>query len=660
MNKMIFEPIEIAGMKLKNRLGFPPFLNMPANKDCTINDQTVRWFEDRARGGAGLVMTGTLLAGPEPDYALLEMLQMTRVGLFDDRFIDGLARIAKAVHAHGAKFGVQLEAFGGPLATYCPSPPPYPDAENETNDIIQILQNFTIPVTELTLDQLELAKKYFADAAARARRAGADCVELHCAHGGATLNCSFISPYYNRRTDRYGGSWESRLRLSCETIREMRKAVGEGFPILARIDSDQLVGEKGITLQDTIKYVVPALEEAGVDCLDVSQGDILRSMQGITIPMYYPGACFMDMTAAVKKATRLPVIGVGNIRDIDMANRLLEEGKADIIYMGRQLTSDPDTPKKYLEGKADEIRKCIACNLECGPCVVNYEIHREHIPLTGAPQAKKVLVIGGGVGGMEAARVASLRGHRVTLLEKSARLGGMVATLAKTPMTTEFGNLVEYLSIQMKKRNVDVRMGKEAGVAEVEALKPDAVIIATGSTMQIPEEAKGKPGVMDHMEALEHMDKIGRKVVIWGLVAADFAISLAREGKDVVLMGRGGAETLAKYYPDPRKMYILRQLTDIKWPRVTPEGQRLSNPEVLYHITVESIADREIKTVNKEGVKRTIPYDTLIISRERKPNNELYEKLQGRVAEVYKIGDCAAIAEIREAITSATEVARKI
>jgi 2,4-dienoyl-CoA reductase-like NADH-dependent reductase (Old Yellow Enzyme family)/thioredoxin reductase len=657
---MLFEPIEIAGMRLKNRLGFPPFLNMPANKDCTINEQTIRWFEDRAKGGAGLVMTGTLLAGPEPDYAILEMLQMTRVGLFDDKFIDGIARIAEAVHAHGAKFGVQLEAFGGPLATYGPSLPPYPDAENATDDFLQILQNFSFPVTELTIDQLELAKQYFAAAAARAKKAGADCVELHCAHGGATLNCSFISPYYNRRTDRYGGSWENRLRLSCETVREMRKAVGDGFPILARIDSDQLVGERGITLQDTIKYVVPALEKAGVDCLDVTQGDILRSMQGILIPMYYPRACFMDMTAAVKKATRLPVIGVGRIVEIDMANRLLEEGKADIIYMGRQLTADPDTPKKYLEGKADEIRTCIACNMECGPCVVNYEIHREHIPLTGAPKAKKVLVIGGGVGGMEAARIASLRGHRVTLLEKSAKLGGMVATLARTPMTAEFGNLTKYLVTQMEKRNVDVRTGQEAGVAEVEALKPDVVLLAAGSAMQIPEKAKGKPGVMDHMEALDNMDKIGQKVVVWGLVAADFAISLARAGKDVVLMGRGGVETLAKYYPDPRKLYILRQLTDINWPRATPEGQRVSNPEVLYYITVESIANREIKTVNNEGIKRTIPYDTLIISRERTPNNDLYEKLQGKVAEVYKIGDCAAISEIREAILSANEVARKI
>jgi len=660
MTKKIFEPFEINGMVLKNRLGFPPLLNMPSNNDCTINDQTIRWFEDRAKGGAGLVMTGAVVAGPEPDFAMLEMLGMTRVGLYDDKFIDGFSRIADAVHVYGAKFGVQLEAVGGVMSGRGPSVSPYPDAEDATDDYFKIIYSFDVPVTEITIEEIEEAKQYFVAAAIRAKKAGADCVELHCAHGGATLNCSFISPYYNKRTDQYGGSWENRLRLSTEIIQEMRRAVGDNYPILVRISSDQLVGEKGITLQDTLKYVVPAMERAGVDCIDVTQGDMIRSTQGILIPMYYPWVGFMDMTAAVKKATRLPVIGVGRIIEIDMANRFLEEGKADLIYMGRQLTSDPDTPKKYLEGRADEIRHCIGCNVACGPCPINYEIHQAHIPLTRAETVKRVLVIGGGVGGMEAARIASLRGHQVALMEKAPALGGMVAALAKTPMTSEFGNIVEYLSIQMEKQNVDVRMNTEATLDEVEKLNPDAVILAAGSTMLIPEEARGKPGVMDHIDALGRMDEIGQKVVIWGLVAADFAISLAREGKDVVMIGRGGVETLAKWYSDSRKLYILKQLTDVRLPRVTPEGERLSNPEILYHITVKDISNNEVRTVNHEGVGRVLPYDTLIISRERKGSDELYESLQRKVSEVYKVGDCAQIAQIQEAIFSANEIARKI
>ena len=201
MGMKIFEPITINGMTLKNRLGFPPFLNMPANEDCSINDQTIRWFEDRAKGGAGLVMTGAVLAGPEPDYNMLKLLGMTRVGLYDDRFIEGFSKMADVVHAHGAKFGVQLEGLGGVMGGNGPSLPPYPDPENPTSEMLKIHMDFEMPVAEVTIEQIEAVKTYFADAAARVKAAGCDCVQLHCAHGGATLNCSFISPYYNRRTD---------------------------------------------------------------------------------------------------------------------------------------------------------------------------------------------------------------------------------------------------------------------------------------------------------------------------------------------------------------------------------------------------------------------------------------------------------------------------
>jgi 2,4-dienoyl-CoA reductase-like NADH-dependent reductase (Old Yellow Enzyme family)/thioredoxin reductase len=660
MTKKIFEPITINGMTIKNRLGFAPFLNMPANEDCTINDRTVRWFEDRARGGVGLVMTGAAVAGPEPDFAMLKAFNMTRVGLYDDRFIDGFARMADAVHKHGGKFGVQLESTKSVLFGKGPSQPPYPDSETATDDMLKVFRGLELPITEVTVEEIEESIEFFAAAALRAKQAGCDCVELHCAHGGATYNCSFISPYYNHRTDKYGGSWENRLRLSTEIIQAMRKAVGPDFPILARIDSDQMVGPKGITLKDTIEHVVPALEKAGVDCLDVSQGDILRSHSGIIIPMYYPRGCFMDWTAQVKQAATVPIIGVGRILEIDEANRYVEEGKADIIYMARQFTSDPETPNKYLAGKADEIRLCIACNAGCGPCPINYEIHQDHIPLTPAETPKTVLVIGGGVGGMEAARIAAERGHKVTLMEKESKLGGMVATLALTPKMNEFGNIVDYLTTQMEKRGVDVKMNHEATANDVEKQKPDVVILAAGSSLLIPTEAQGKPNVMDHMEALKNLDKIGQKVVIWGLVAADFAIALAEKGKEVVLMGRGGIDTLAKDYPVGRKWYVFKKITDVNFPRATPEGARMSNPEVIYFITVEDISNGEIKTVNNEGVKRILPYDTLIISREREANDSLFDQFQGKAPEVYKIGDCASVAEIKDAIWGANEIVRKI
>ena len=661
MAKKIFEPIEIKGMKLKNRIGLPSLLNMPGGPDGSPTDLTVRWFEERAKGGAGLIMTGAVVAGI-PTQARLAM-NMQFIGLFDDKLIPAFAKIAQAVHRHGAKLGVQLTGIGGPMSGRGPSLPPYPDERHPTDELFFVINNIRIPITEITVEELEQVERDIAAAAARAKEAGVDCVELHCAHGGATLHNSFISPYYNRRTDKYGGSWENRMRLPVETIQKMRKAVGKDYPILARISSSQRVGDAGVTLQDTIKHVVPALEKAGVDLLDVSQGDMIRSSEGITIPLYYPRGCYMDLTAEVKKNTRLPVIGVGRIVDIDMADRFIEEGKADIIFMGRQLTADPETPKKYFEGRPEDIRLCIGCLAGCGrPCPINYDIQDEPIPMTPAKKKKKVLVIGGGVGGREAARIATLRGHKVTLMEKEPELGGMVAALALTPMTAEFRNIVDYLGTQMRKLGVDVRICKEATVADIEELKPDVVILAAGSSMLIPEEAEGKPGVMGHIEAVKNWRAIGQRVVIWGLVAAELAISLAEQGRDVVMIGRGGEDTLARDYAAVRRWYIFRKITDVNVPRALPEAQRLKNLRVIYYVDVEDISSGEIK-INiggNVGRKEVLPYDTLIISRERGPNDSLFNELQGKAPEVYKIGDCSEVGDIKTAVWGANEVARKI
>jgi 2,4-dienoyl-CoA reductase-like NADH-dependent reductase (Old Yellow Enzyme family)/thioredoxin reductase len=651
-------------MWLKNRIGLPPLLNMPGEEDNSINDLTIRWFEARAKGGAGLIMTGSVMA-QAPRIRVppqLRLVPSAGIGLYDDKFIPGFAKLAKVIHSYGARLGVQVGIIGGPMGGRGPSPPPYPDERHATDEFFFVTQGRRVPVTEVNIEEIEQSQRDVAAAAARAKAAGVDLVELHCAHGGATGGCSFISPYYNRRADKYGGSWENRLRFPSETIQKIRETVGNDFPIFVRISGDQLIGEKGITIEDTCKYVVPLLERAGVDCIDVSQGDMIRAGEGITIPLYYPRGCFIHLAAAVKKVTKLPVIGVGRIVSIDMAERFLQEEKADIIYMGRQLTADPDTPKKYFEGHKDEIRTCIGCLAGCGrPCPINYDIQDEPIPLTPAEKPKKVLVIGGGVGGMEAARVATLRGHEVTLMEKDSQLGGMVAALAQTRLTAEFGNFVDYLSTQMRKLKVDVRVCKEATAADVEQLKPDVVVVAAGSSMVIPDVAKGKPRVMHHIEALKRKNDIGQRVVIWGLVAAELAISLAEEGKDVVIIGRGGEDTLARDYPNQgRRWFILRKLTDINVPRETPPSARVCNPQVLFYVDVEEVTPEGVRIVNKDGARQVLPYDTLIISRERAVNDSLFSQLQGKAPEVYKIGDCAEVGDIKTAVWTANEVARKI
>ena len=650
MAQKLLEPIEIRGMKLKNRLGFAPFLNMPRDMtDGSINDLTTRWFEERAKGGVGLINTGAFLP------------TMVSSPAAQERF----GRLAEVMHSYDVKIGVQI-VVGGPMSAQGPSPSPYPDETHPKYGQFDLMRGSIIPVVEVPIERLEQYEEEFAAGAAGLKAAGIDCVLLHCAHGGATLCCSFISPFYNRRTDKYGGNWENRLRFPVETVQKMRKAVGDDYPILVRIDADELLGKRGITLDDATKYIVPALEKAGVDCFDISQGSILHSPQGINIPLYYPRGCFIHNAAAVKQVTKLPVIGVGNIFDLDMAERFLQEGKADIIYMGRQVTADPETPKKYFEGRSEDIRKCIGCQGGCGrPCTVNYDIQDNPIPLTKAEKTKKVLVIGGGVGGMETARIAALRSHKVTLIEKDSELGGMVATLARNPLVAEFRNIVDYLTTQMRKLDVDVRVCKEATVANIEELKPDVVILATGSSAVMPEIARGKLGVMTHSEALNNKRAIGQKVIVWGFFGAELAIALAEEGKDVVLMGKAGEGSIGSDIASTRRFWLLRKLTDLNLVRESPEAKKLSNPKVLYNVEVEDITTEGIKVQvgDNAGRQRLIPYDTLIVSQrfgERKTNDSLFDELQGKVAEVHKIGDCAQVRGIREAIFGANEVARKI
>jgi len=664
----IFEPIEIKGMKVKNRIGMAPFANMPRGEDGSVNELTIRWFEERAKGGTGLIVAAPI------SISTLAMNPATRertirsVGtpFYDERHLVGYEKLAEVMHSYNVKIGPQIVG-GGPMAGgQGPSPTPYPDEKHVKDDIFDV-QLMRMPAKELSVEEIEQHVHDFGIVAAKMKAAGMDFVEIHCTHGAASLLSSFVSPFYNRRTDKYGGDWEGRLRFPIEVIKEIRKAVGEDYPILIRISADNLLGERGVTIEDTTNIIVPAFEKAGVDCIDASMGSYSHSTEGIIIPMYYPRGHFIYCSAAVKQVTKLPVIGVGRIVDMEMAERFIEEGKADIIHMGRQTTADPETPKKYFEGRPEDIRKCIGCVNQtpeggiCGrPCAINYDIQDEPIPLTPAEKPKKVLVIGSGVGGMEAARIAALRGHKVTLMEKDSELGGMVAALALTKLTSEFRNIVDYLATQMRKLKVDVRVCKEATVADVEELKPDVVILAAGSSMVIPEVAQGKPGVMNHIEACRRQREIGQKVVIWGLVATELAISLAEEGKDVIMIGRGGEDTLARDAPWARRYWLLRRLTDVNTVRETPETTRLTNPEILYYVDVEDITPEGIKIATKDGDKKIFPYDTLIISRERAANDSLFEELQGKAPEVYKIGDCSQVADIHKAIWDANEVARKI
>jgi NADPH-dependent 2,4-dienoyl-CoA reductase/sulfur reductase-like enzyme len=475
-----------------------------------------------------------------------------------------------------------------------------------------------------------------------------------------------MSPFTNTRTDKYGGSWENRLRFPAETIQAIRQAVGQDYPIFIRVSADELFGSEGVTLEDTVKYTVPMMEEAGVDCIDVTMGAQLHNPNNIP-SLYVPRGHYMYLPAAVKKAARVPVIGVGRILEMEMAEKYLEQGLADLIFIGRQLVADPETPKKYFEGRSRDIRKCIGDLPLFGNCDRGCTVNPTP-PLMGntddqvpAETPKKVLVVGGGVAGMEAARIAALRGHSVTLVEKEAKLGGIVDLLSRNPLNSEFGNLVDFLSGQMARLGVDVRVCRRATIDDAKEMKPDAVIIAVGATMSLPEEAAGKFNVITHTEALAQPDKVGQRVVLQGLgYGCELAIALAEGGKDVTLFGKG--TEIAANVSVLRRFFILKRLTDINVCRGDGDIPMTdpANPKLLTGRKLKEITASDVVVEDEKGTAEHLPYDTFIVSMGRRSNDDLSEGLKEIVKEVHVIGDAGRIGEILDAMMAANDVARKI
>ncbi len=649
----LFQPITINKMVVKNRICQAAILSAPGITDKqAITPETIEWYECRARGGAGLIITGALM----PAQVSIPSIR------------DGLPLLAEAIHKHDSRIIVQVVMFGS-MWNIGPSAPPFPNEQDQKQSMAEAMappsqSGGEAPAFhELGIPEIHAIQDQFAECARVLKESGIDGVQLHCTHGAASLMCCFISPYYNKRTDEYGGSWENRLRNPVETVKKMRAAVGDDYPVLARINGDELLGEQGITPDGARDYIAPAMEQAGVDALDVSQGSIMHSPQGILVPMYYEQGHFLDMVSTVKQGTSLPVFGAGRFTDLDFCEQALQKGQLDIINFGRQLIADPETPNKYLAGKQDEIRPCIACTEGCGmPCSVNYDIGPGRMPLLPAGSDKTIVVIGSGVGGLEAARVAATRGYSVTLVEKRDRLGGLVGTFKDEPTCHELSLFSDYLIREVKRLGVDIKLGFTATVENITAFNPDVVIIAAGAVQDIPEKLHNNPKVHDVLEAIENRGQLGDKVVIWGLsYGAETAVSLADEGKEVTLVGNGNHLSLLGFAASARRWWLAKKLSsEIDPVRAGEESQVMDNVNVMFNTTIGDVGENTLEAVGKDGSKTTIEYDNLIVARARKRNMSLMEQLEGKVPAVHPIGDYAQVNIIEKAVLRANEVVRSI
>jgi 2,4-dienoyl-CoA reductase-like NADH-dependent reductase (Old Yellow Enzyme family)/thioredoxin reductase len=665
---MLQLPIEIKGKPVRNRIAYAPMVSMMAENGM-VTEKTLKWYEGRIQGDVGLCMVeGTNVS---PDQFLDFMPQ---VALHDDKFVESHKSLVDLIHSYDCHASIQL-AHGGMMAVtirmffqdFMPQLPTAPHfAEKPWMPVsgLDLLKDPNYQGEAMSTEKVRETVMEFASSARRAKEAGYDSVEIHGAHG--VLIGNFLSPFYNLRTDRYGGSLERRMRFCLEIVEESREAVGKDFPLLIRLSVDEMLGDLGNSVDDYITFIVPRLVEAGVDCFDVSMGSVQHVPDGMFPSVYYRRGYFMYLARLVKKIVPVPVIGVGRINDMQQAEYHLRQGDCDIVYMGRQLFADSDAPRKFFEGRAEETRRCIGClqtngATVCIPCTVNPELDNVYAAeLTPAEAKKRVVIAGAGPAGMEAARIAAERGHEVIVLERREFTGGTVRILGNNTLMHEFKNLNDYHSHELKRLGVDVRTGVEATAEGIAALKPDLALVACGAQMSIPEAARDKPFVLTHVDALENKFKIGRRAMVYGLgYGAELAIALQQEGHEVTLAGK--ADTVATNLSSAiRRQYLMRKLD----PDVDLAEKDILNIRLLKRSQLVAVDDDgwlTLKRKTEDGEEECkIQVDTLIISMGRKSNNALVAELEQKGIETIAIGDAKNVREIHGTLADATQVARGI
>lgn len=655
----ISDPIIIRGMEVKNRFGFAPCLTSSSDAMGRPTQRTFNAYEVKARGGVGLITyEGT---GVEPRSIGGAGSNIGRV-----KNIPEYRKMTDMIHEYGVKCGVQLAeggiitfAFAKAMNLYIqPFAPSKVDLYDATSAYKLLVPNWkeqiekdNAEVKVMSVEDIHRVQDMFAAAAKNAIEAGFDFIEIHSAHG--TLYHTFLSPFFNKRTDEYGGSYENRCRNVLETVGKIRKNIGDKYPIFVRISADELLDDPETNhIKDTIE-ISKILEKGGVDCIDVTQGVIYRTPYGITIPTYIDHGGFIHYAEAIKKNVNIPVIGVGRINDPKMADDFIRQGKADIIYLARQLICDPETPNKYFENRYDDIMKCIGCLVGCGSvCVLDAYSGQNYEELTPSSDLKKIVVLGAGIAGMEAARVAKLRGHEVEIYEKTDKIGGLMPLLAKEYKKDDFIFISNYLKTQLKKLRVPIHLNKDLTKEEVGSLNPDILVLAAGSEPTIPVNLKGKSNVLNQDEAILKSKQIGKNIVIWGLNGywhggAETILTFIEEGYNVKAF-MGPEPVIAQILPGGRRLWILEYLRDKKIPIYT-------NAKLL------DVTESGVKFLDKDQKEVFIEADSFIYCGARiSKGKKLQEKFEGVAPRIELIGDCKSPRDIQSAMTDAEKFAREL
>jgi len=650
--RALFTPIQLGRLTLKNRIYSSGHAEAMAEQGRPT-ERLRRYHEAKARGGCAL----TIFGGSSSVHPTSPAAAWKQIANHDDAVIPGYRAIAEAVHQHGCLVFTQLTHLGRRAQSD-------PDARGALLAPSQIPERVHREVPhELEAEQIAELVRAFGDAARRCRDAGLDGIELSMAHNH--LIDQFWSPRFNERLDEYGGSLDNRLRFGLEVLTEIRRQVGRDFVVGARISGDELT-PGGLTAQDMATIARRLAGSGMVDFLSIIGGGAhTYSLQAAAVPnMSYAPAVFLPLAAAIKEAAPgMVILHASRIVDPVQADGIVAAGQIDVVGMTRALIADPDLPRKAREGKLDDIRACVGANEGCidriyqgkpVTCVQNPATGREAElgEMQRAATARTVVVVGGGVAGLEAARTAALRGHRVLLLEKSAELGGQVLLASRAAARAEYAGIVRYLAGQIRKLGVKVRLGVEATAAMVLEEHPDAVIIATGSHPFVPPVPgiDGKHVVTDR-DVLSGEAKLGTNVVVIDDVHTEQALSTA----ELLLDQARRVEVISPLF------YVGQ---DIGVTSIAPLYARLYAKGVVLTPCTElrAVEGSTVIVANVfSGAERRIEgVDSVVLATGSRSTDSLYRALKDRVPVLHAAGDCVAPRGVHQAILDGTRVARAI
>lgn len=638
--KAMFQPIEIGNMTVKNRFVVPPMGNNFANTDGTMSEQSAAYYAERAKGGFGLITIEATVVHPDAKGG------PRKPCLYDDSMIESFQKVIEACHREGAKVSIQLQNAG-----------PEGNAKNAGAPIKAASSICTqcgrdIPQT-LTTEEIYHLVDGYADAAERAWKAGADAVEVHMAHG--YLVNSFLSPRTNKRVDEFGGCFENRMRFPRLIIEKIRERVGDRIAVLARINSsDEILG--GNDVHDSAA-IAACLEDYGVDALHVSRSVHIRD-EYMWAPTAVHGGFSADLVTEIKRAVTIPVITVGRFTEPQYAELLVREGRTDLVAFGRQSLADPEMPKKALEGRLEDMIPCIACLQGCVPsmyqgkplcCLTNPFLGHESEQWKMAETSKKVMVIGGGVGGLCAAFVAAERGHSVTLYEAGHVLGGNMRLAAFPPGKGDITNMVRAYIHRCEKDGVRIVLGQEVTLELIRKENPDAVIVATGAKpLVLPIEGIDQPEILSGSAVLDGTCAPGKKVLVvgGGMVGCEIAALLGEQEHEIdviELRGEIGADVIREH-----KIYLMKDFEQYRIGQIT--GAKVCR---FYKDGVEY--------ESADGTRQEARgYDSVVLAMGYRSFNPFAGQIEKLGKEVYVIGDASQARRALEATSEAYQAAIRL